>query len=276
LCIGLHAAPFETLIPHLTPGLPVISLVRDSAAVPALAHWLTGHGFGATHLWVLEALGGPRERIRRAPAGEFDMKDLIAPVAVAFVAAGCIGIARVAGLPDEAFAHDGQITKRPVRALTLSALAPRQDELLWDIGAGSGSISVEWCLAGGRAIAIEARPDRVLNIRANAAAFGLEKRMTTLEGHAPEALTGLPPPSAIFVGGGCDAGLLGAVWAAMRAGARLVVNAVTLETEALLVHWQEKNGGELLHIGISRAQPIGGSRGWVPSRPVVQWSVAKC
>ncbi len=276
LCIGLHAAPFEILIPHLTPELRVISLVRDGAAVPDFASWLTGHGFGATHLRVMEALGGPRERIRTARADEFDLKDAIAPVAVAFIAAGGAGIARVVGMPDDVFAHDGQITKRPVRALTLSALAPRQGELLWDIGAGSGSISVEWCLAGGRAIAIEARPDRVLNIRSNAAAFGLEKRMTIVEGHAPEALTGLPAPAAIFVGGGGDAGLIGAVWAAMRAGSRLVVNAVTLETETLLVHWQEKHGGELLRLEFSRAQPIGGSRGWVPSRPVVQWSVAKC
>ncbi len=275
-CIGLHAAPFETLIPHLTAGRRVIALVRDGAAVPALADWLARRGFGATQLRVMEALGGPRERTRNGQADRFDLEETIAPVAVAFVAAGGPGIANVPGLPDEAFAHDGQITKRPVRAITLSALAPRSEELLWDIGAGSGSISVEWCLAGGRAIAIEARADRVQNIRANSAAFGLEKRITVAEGRAPEALAALPAPAAIFVGGGCDASLLAVVWDLMPPRARLVVNAVTLETEALLVRWHETHGGELLRMALSQAAPLGSSRGWVPSRPVVQWSAVKC
>lgn len=275
-CIGLHAAPFETLIPHLTAGRRVIALVRDGAAVPALADWLARRGFGATQLRVMEALGGPRERTRTGQADRLDFQETIAPVAVAFVAAGGPGIANVPGLPDEAFAHDGQITKRPVRAITLSALAPRSEELLWDIGAGSGSISVEWCLAGGRAIAIEARADRVQNIRANSANFGLEKRITVVEGRAPEALAALPAPAAIFVGGGCDASLLAVVWDLMPPRARLVVNAVTLETEALLVRWHETHGGELLRMALSQAAPLGGSRGWVPSRPVVQWSAVKC
>lgn len=275
-CIGLHAAPFETLIPHLTAGRRVIALVRDGAAVPALADWLARRGFGATQLRVMEALGGPRERTRTGQADRLDLQETIAPVAVAFVAAGGPGIANVPGLPDEAFAHDGQITKRPVRAITLSALAPRWEELLWDIGAGSGSISVEWCLAGGRAIAIEARADRVQNIRANSAAFGLEKRITVVEGRAPEALAALPAPAAIFVGGGCDASLLATVWDLIPPRARLVVNAVTLETEALLVRWHETHGGELLRMALSQAAPLGGSRGWVPSRPVVQWSAVKC
>ncbi len=276
LCIGLHAAPFETLVPHLTAGGRMILLVRDGAAVRALAEWLTRHNFGATYLSVMEALGGPRERIRTRRADRFDLLETISPVAVAFIGAGGSGISRVPGLPDEAFAHDGQITKRPVRAMTLSALAPRKEELLWDIGAGSGSISVEWCLAGGRAISIEPRADRVHNIRANSAAFGLEKRMVIVEGSAPDALAGLAAPDAIFVGGGCDANLLAALWAIMPVGARLVVNAVSLETEVLLVQWSEKHGGELLRIELSQAAPLGSLRGWAPSRPVVQWSAVKC
>ena len=181
-----------------------------------------------------------------------------------------------AGLPDDAFVHDGQITKRPVRALTLSALGPRPGELLWDVGAGSGSVSVEWCLAGGRAVAIEARADRAENIRANAAAFGLSSRLTVVEGRAPEALAGLAPPNAIFVGGGADAEMLTALWAAMPANSRLVANAVTLETEALLVQAQRRHGGELLRIELAHATPLGSKRGWLASRPVVQWSVVKC
>jgi precorrin-6Y C5,15-methyltransferase (decarboxylating) len=275
VCLGLHAAPFETLIPRLTSGLQAVCLLRDGAAPGALAAWLNRHGFGASQLWVLEALGGPRERIRGTRADGFEMTDVATPVAVAILAAGGCGIARAAGLPDHAFAHDDQITKRPVRALTLSALAPRHGEMLWDIGAGSGSISVEWCLAGGRAVAVEARMDRVQNVRANAAAFGLTQQMTIVEGRAPAALTGLPPADAIFVGGGCDDALLAGLWSAMRVGARLVANAVTLETEALLVQLHARHGGELVRIELAQAAPLGGRRGWVPVRPVVQWSVVK-
>src|SRR5690606_38291598 len=114
------------------------------------------------------------------------------------------GLSRASGLPDDSFAHDGQITKRPVRALTLSALAPRPGELLWDIGAGSGSVSVEWGLAGGQAVAIESRADRAVNIRLNADAFGLAHRLRVVEGKAPAALQDLPPPDAVFIGGGGD------------------------------------------------------------------------
>ena len=272
-CLGLHAAPFETLIRHLAPGLRLICLVRDGAAASALAAWLTGRGFGASHLWVMEALGGPAERIRETPADGFDLADLAAPVSVAIAVAATPGMPHVPGLPDDAFAHDGQITKRPVRALTLSALAPRSGDTLWDIGAGSGSVSVEWCRAGGRAMAIEARPDRARNIRANAAAFGLAKRLSVIDGQAPDALAGLPPPNAVFVGGGADSGLFEALWRVLPKGARCVANAVTLETEVLLVALHGQRGGDLLRIELAQAAPLGGLRGWVPSRPVVQWSV---
>ena len=194
---------------------------------------------------------------------------------MALVAAGAAGLPRVSGLPDAAFIRDGQITKRAVRALTLSALAPRPGELLWDIGAGSGSISVEWCLAGGRAIAIEAQADRAETVRANAAAFGILPRLTVLEGLAPGVLTGLAAPVAVFVGGGANQALLDTLWLALPAGARLVANAVTLETEALLLAAHAQRGGELLRIELAQAAPLGGMRGWAPSRPLVQWSVVR-
>ena len=272
-CLGLHAAPLETLIQHLASDVRLICLLRNGAAVPALAAWLTDHGFGASPLWVMEALGGPAERIREASADGFDLSDVAAPVAVAIAAVGATGLPRVAGLPDHCFAHDGQITKRPVRALTMSALAPRPGELLWDIGAGSGSIAVEWCLAGGHAAAIEARSDRARNIRTNAAAFGLTKRLSVIDGQAPDALAGLPPPNAVFVGGGADTELLEALWRVMPKGARFVANAVTLETEALLVALHGQRGGDLMRIELAQAAPLGGLRGWAPSRPVVQWNV---
>ena len=274
-CLGLHAAPFETLLPHLAPAQRAICLLRDGEAAGELAAWLTQKRFGASSLSVMEALGGPRERIRTTKAASFDLADVAAPVAVAITAAGAGGWSRASGLPDDAFVHDGQITKRPVRALTLSALAPRPGEMLWDIGAGSGSISVEWCLAGGRAFAIEARADRVVNIRTNAVAFGVANSLTIVEGSAPAALAELPSPNAVFVGGGCEQSLFYALWAMISKGTRLVANAVTLETEALLLAEHYRHGGELMRIELAQAAPLGSMRGWVPSRPLVQWSVVK-
>jgi precorrin-6Y C5,15-methyltransferase (decarboxylating) len=274
-CLGLHAAPFETLLPHLAPAQRAICLLRDGNAAGDLAAWLTQQGFGASSLCVMESLGGTGERIRTTQAAGFDLAEIAAPVAVAISAAGAAGLPRTAGLPDDAFVHDGQITKRPMRALTLSALAPRPGEILWDIGAGSGSISVEWCLAGGRAFAIETRSDRAANVRTNAAAFGVAHALTVIEGTAPAALATLPSPRAVFVGGGNDQSLFDALWAMISEGTRLVANAVTLETEALLLSEQNKHGGELLRIELAQAGPLGTMRGWVPSRPLVQWSVVR-
>lgn len=274
-CLGLHAAPFETLLPHLARARRAICLLRDGAAAGDLARWLTHKGFGASSLSVMEALGGPAERIRTTPAASFDLADVAAPVAMAIVAAGAAGLPRTPGLPDEVFVHDGQITKSPIRALTLSALAPRPGETLWDIGAGSGSISVEWCLAGGNAFAIEARADRAENIRSNAAAFGVAHRLTVVTQEAPAALEKLPSPDAVFVGGGGGQSLIDTLWSTIPAGSRLVVNAVTLETEALLLLEQKRRGGDLLRIELSRETPLGKMRSWVPSRPVVQWNVVR-
>ena len=274
-CLGLHASAFETLLPHLSPARRAICLLRDGNAAGELAAWLAQKGFGASSLSVMESLGGPHERIRTTQAAAFDLSEVTAPVAVAITAAGAAGLPRASGLPDDAFLHDGQITKRPMRALTLSALAPRPGQVLWDIGAGSGSISIEWCLAGGSAFAIETRADRAANIRTNAAAFGVANNLTIIEGAAPAAFAKLPTPNAVFVGGGNAQSLLDALWAMIPAGTRLVANAVTLETESLLLAEQSKHGGELIRIEIAQAGPLGSMRGWVPSRPLLQWSVVR-
>lgn len=273
-CLGLHAAPYERLVPVLARGMTALVLLRDGAAVPALAHWLVGHGWGASRLTVMEALGGPAERIRQAGAEGFDLEGIAAPVAVSIQAQG-EGLSRASGLPDDLFLSDGQMTKRPVRALALSALGPRPGELMWDIGAGSGSISVEWCLAGGRALAIEQKPERAANIRANAASFGLTHRLSVVEGEAPAALSGLEPPQAVFVGGGGDEALLSHLWDRLAPGTRIVAHGVTLETEALFARWHGLHGGELMRVDIARAAPLGRMTGWVPARPVVQWSVTR-
>ncbi|MDX1574929.1 MAG: precorrin-6Y C5,15-methyltransferase (decarboxylating) subunit CbiT, partial [Kiloniellales bacterium] len=186
-------------------------------------------------------------------------------------------LATVPGLPDEAFQHDGQLTKREVRAATLAALAPVPDQLLWDVGAGCGSIAIEWMRAAtrARAIAVERSPDRVALIAANAAALGTPL-LEVVEGEAPAALKGLQDPDAVFLGGGVGTpGLLDACWARLGPGGRLVANAVTLEGEQALLAWRAENGGDLTRLAVSRAEPVGGLTGWRPLMPVTQLAAAK-
>jgi precorrin-6B C5,15-methyltransferase / cobalt-precorrin-6B C5,C15-methyltransferase len=274
-CIGLHAAPVERLVPLLARGTRIICLVRDGKAASDLASWLTARGFGASKLWALSALGGPHERVIESRADRYAGEQAESPLAIAIAADGAAGLPRASGLADDLFKHDGQITKRPVRALAMSALAPRPGERLWDIGAGSGSISIEWALAGGLAIAIESREDRIANIRANAAAFGLAHKIKVVVGRAPSALENLDKPNAVFIGGGLDAAIFDAVWPLLPDGTRVVAHSVTLESEALLSELQHRHGGDLMRIEISRAAPLGRMRAWEAARPIVQWSAAK-
>lgn len=272
-CHGLHAAPLANLRAALTPGGRMICLVRDGAAPAGLAAWLTQQGASAATLWVCECMGGPAQRIRKTTAGVFNLTDVQAPVAVAVDLPMGVGLSRASGLPDDVFAHDGQITKRPVRALTLSALAPRPNELLWDIGAGSGSISVEWCLAGGRAIAFEQHAQRAANITQNSADFGLSHRMQVIHG---DALSNLPKdlmPDAVFIGGGGSQTMFDHLFQILSQGTRLVANGVTLETESLLSQLHACKGGALMRIELAQATPLGTMRGWQPARAIVQWSV---
>jgi precorrin-6B C5,15-methyltransferase / cobalt-precorrin-6B C5,C15-methyltransferase len=278
--VSLHGRALDLVRPHLQPGARVLALTSDGAAPAALARLVAELGFGASRLTVLEALGGPRERVRAATAERFDLAAIgdLNTVAIEVVAgAGARIIARAAGLPDSMFVHDGQITKREIRAVTLSALAPRHGELLWDIGAGAGSVAIEWMLADAslRAIAIEARADRAARIHRNAAAFGVPG-LEVVEGTAPAALAGLPAPAAIFIGGGAsDEGTIDAAIAALGPGGRLVINAVTLATEAQLIARHGKLGGELTRIAIARADAIGNKTGWRPAMPVTQWAWVK-
>lgn len=275
-CLGLHAAAFARLRRHIVPGRRAIVLVRDGAAVATLARYLRDLEFGGSPLYILEALGGRRERIREIAAAAFDCNDIVHPVAVGIVFAGEGAVlSRASGLPDAWFEHDGQITKRPIRALTLSALAPKPGETLWDIGAGSGSISIEWLLAhpSTHATAFEADPVRAARAESNAAALGVE-RIRVVQGRAPAALDDHAMPDAVFIGGGLSEAMLDALWTRLPDGTRLVANAVTLESEAVLARWHDLKGGTLLRIELSDAAPLGTRRGWRASYPVVQWSVA--
>ncbi|OIQ31319.1 MAG: cobalamin biosynthesis bifunctional protein CbiET [Alphaproteobacteria bacterium MedPE-SWcel] len=276
LCLGLHAAPFSSLLPLLGRDTQAICTLRDGDAARALAQWLQAQGHGSSRLHILERLGGPHARCRSTTAQAFDLTGVTAPVVAAIDVTGA-GMPQASGLPDAAFASDGQITKRPVRALTLSALAPRHGEHLWDIGGGSGSVSVEWCLAarGATATTFEPRADRLMNIRRNAETFGVAHRMTVVEGRAPDVLGGQPIPHCVFVGGGGSQALLDALWNILPAGTRLVANGVTLETETLLMQAHARHGGHLLKAEIAEAGPLGAMRGWERARPVLQWSVTR-
>lgn len=270
LCLGMHAAPLSRLRPHLAPGARMILLLRDGAAVTELAGYLAETGFGASEVTVLEALGGPREGVTQATAetlaGAFEH-----PVCAAVTVAGDgVVLPRASGLPDALFDSDGVMTKRPVRALTLSALASRPGEHLWDIGGGSGSIGIEWLLSDPSlaATTIEPRADRIALIEGNARALGCD-RLKVVQGKAPEALRDLPNPDAVFIGGGLSEALLAAL---EPLEARIVANAVTLESEALLVAAQARLGGTLMRVEISEVAPIGPKRGWKQAFPITQWS----
>jgi precorrin-6Y C5,15-methyltransferase (decarboxylating) len=284
ILLSLCGRPLDLLRPHLHPAARILVLTSDQRTPQELACLLSDLGFGLSQVTVLESLAGPRERIRAARADRFDLSDIDPLNTVAIeVAAGPNAriLPRAAGLADALFEHDGQMTKREVRALTLSALAPRRGELLWDVGAGAGSVAIEWMLADTslNAIAIEQRGDRAARLMRNAAAFGVP-HLQLIQGSAPSALEGLTRPDAVFIGGGATvAGVMESVRSALRPGGRLVANAVTLESESILLRWEAQWGGSLTHIAISRADPVGGDTarlsGWRPSMPVIQWAWVK-
>lgn len=273
-CLGLHARSFEHLTPLLALGERFICLLRDGAAAQGIAAWLQERGWGESPLWLVSQAGSAEQTMRSGTAAELAMDlmktPVLAPVAAAFEARGGCGLAQVPGRSIDAFAHDGQITKSPVRAMTLAALAPRRGECLWDLGAGSGSVSIEWCLAGGEAVCVEQHAARVANIAANATRYAATLQVVHCA--ALSALAQLrPEPQAVFVGGGFDRELFQALRARLAGPWRLVVNAVALETQALLMELHRTHGGQLLQLQWSEAVPLGSMQSWSAARPVVQW-----
>jgi precorrin-6Y C5,15-methyltransferase (decarboxylating) len=278
--ISLHARPIDTLRLQLMPGRRVLALSEGRDTPSAVAVLLTKLGWGQTRLTVLTCLGGPRESVVSAEAqcwGECPVADLNTIALECRPGPGARAFSRLAGLPDDAFEHDGQLTKCEVRATSLAALAPLWGETLWDIGAGCGSIAIEWLRAGEgcAAIAVERDPGRAAVIARNAAALGVPGLHIVL-GTAPDAVADLPTPDAIFIGGGIRAPeLLSSVWAALRPGGRLVANVVTVEGEARLFDWHQRNGGRLTRIAVSRAEPAGRHHLWRPLPGVTQLSAIK-
>ncbi|MBX9946503.1 MAG: precorrin-6y C5,15-methyltransferase (decarboxylating) subunit CbiE [Reyranella sp.] len=278
--VSLHGRALEGIVRHLQPGARILALAWDGGTAAALARLLVARGMGGSTLVILENMAGPRERVRQATAAGFDLADVAAlnTIAVDVVAApDAVVLALAPGLPDDLFEHDGQLTKRDIRAITLSALAPRQGELLWDIGLGAGSIAVEWLLRHPSlgAIGIEERCDRAERAARNAAALGTPD-LRIVEGRAPAAFAGLPRPDAVFVGGGLsDDGVLEEAWSCLKPGGRLVANAVTLDSEARLGASFQRHGGELVRLQAVKADRVGTTFAWRAAMPVTQWRARK-
>lgn len=278
--VSLVHRPAEILHPLVAPGRRAVVYIGSVEAPEQVAALLRERGFGPSRLIRLEELGGPAERIVQGTA-DVPPPGPVAPLhalAVEFrPGPGAAPLPRMPGLPDEAYETDGQLTKREVRAVTLAALGPLPGELLWDVGAGSGSVGIEWMRAhpACRAVAVEARADRAERAGRNARALGVPG-LEVIVGEAPASLAGLEPPGAVFVGGGLTTpGLVEACWEALRPGGRLVVNAVTLEGEAELTRRRAELGGRLVRLEVAVADPVGGLTGWRARMPVVQWAVAK-
>ena len=277
--LSLHGRSLPRLIPHVRPGARILTLCLNGKTPSMVAGLLTSRGFGASQLTALSHLGSDVEACLSRTASRWRGKivpDLTTLAIECRAGAKAQFHSTAPGLPDDAFQHDGNITKREVRAITLAALGPLPGAHLWDVGAGCGAVALEWCRAAhsATAAAIECRADRLRSIEANALELGVPD-LTIVAGKAPAAFKGLTQPDAIFIGGGASGAdgpnLLARAWRRLKPGGRMVANAVTLEAEAQLQSCLERHGGELLRIGIAQADPLGNRRGWRPQRPVTQW-----
>lgn len=278
-CISLHGRPADRFRAWPAPDLRIIALSGDAATPPRVAQMLVEAGFGQSEMTVFGHVGGPKESRAEAIAAAWgpEIPDLNT-MAIRCVADPGVSFApKTPGLADELFRHDGKMTKREIRALTLAKLAPHRDALLWDVGAGCGSVAIEWMRAAPetRAVALEPNAERRAMAADNAIALGAPE-LKLIDGRAPDALADLPGPDAVFVGGGAsDPAVIPACWDALKPGGRIVANAVTLEGQAELLRAHRERGGELIRIAVERASPVGGMTGWRPAMPVMQWSAVR-
>ena len=276
--LTVHGRPVEQMIAFIQPQARLLILTTGAETPAKIAAFLTERGFGKSRMTVLAAMGGQDEArfdgVAESWAHEVPAFNTLAVECVAAPDAALLP--RVPGLADELFEHDGTMTKQEVRSVTLSKLMPMRGALLWDIGTGCGSVAVEWMRGAryARAVGIEPRADRRAMAAANALALGVPK-LELIDGYVPEALEGLEAPDAVFIGGGLSREVFEAAWAALRPLGRLVCNAVTLESEAVLLDLHKEFGGELVKISVARAEPVGRLTGWRPLMPVTQWSLIK-
>ncbi len=279
-CLTVHSRPIEMIHPFVQPYARLLILSNDGGSPAQIASLLRERGFGPSRLSVFEHMGGGRERRVDGTAENWtdtSIADLNTVAVVCHPADGVQMLSRSPGLPDDVFRHDGQLTKREVRAMTLAALRPGPGQRLWDVGAGCGSIGIEWLRMEpyAAAIAIESNEDRVAYIRENAVALGAPT-LSVVCGEAPAVLSGLEPPDAVFVGGGLTtANLIETCWQSLKSGGRLVANAVTVEGEQRLAEWHGTKGGALRRIAVTRAAPSGRFEVWQALVPVTQWEIIK-
>ncbi|HEX6978448.1 MAG TPA: precorrin-6y C5,15-methyltransferase (decarboxylating) subunit CbiE [Alphaproteobacteria bacterium] len=278
--LTLHGRPIGLLALHLAPGARLLVLSSDGTTPTQVAAYLRDAGWGPSTITVLEHMGGPDERRFDGTAADWtdaSFADLNTLAIHCVPGPNARARSRAPGLPDDAFVHDGMLTKREVRAATLAALAPFPGQVLWDIGAGCGSVGIEWMRAarGARAIAVERDPARLTLIAQNASALGVPQ-LEIAAGEAPSALEGLPEPDAIFIGGGLTApGLIDICWNALQPGGRIVANAITIEGERAIYDAFTDYGGDLCRIAVARADAVGSYIGWRAQMPVTQWSARK-
>lgn len=278
--LTLHGRDAANIESFIQPGAQLLVLTADATTIPEVARRLVARGFGESMITVLENMGGARERQSSSPASRVPdtvFSDLNTLGVHCIAAEDAKIYPRLAGLPEDAFRHDGQITKREVRAATLAALSPAPGQLLWDVGAGCGSVAIEWMRSarGCEAIAFESNKTRLNMIAVNADQLGTP-RLKIVPGEAPAALAGLSPPHAIFIGGGIgDAGVFEACWQALKPGGNLVANTVTLEGERRLIDLQGTHGGELVRMDVATLSHVGPYRALKPRMAVLQWRAQK-
>lgn len=276
--LSVHGRPIERVVPHVVPDARLLILAHDGHTPKAIAAMLADRGFGESRMTALAHLGGDMESrtTTLARAWSAEVPDLHVLAVECVAGADARWLPRIAGLPDEAFEHDGKLTKRELRALALAKLMPHRGALLWDVGAGCGSIGIEWMRAadGAMAIALEPRAERRAMAARNAAALGVPE-LDIRDARAPEELADLPVPHAVFVGGGVSDATVAMSAERLKSGGRLVAHAVTLESEAVLLGAYEERGGTLARLSVAHAEPIGGFTGWRPAMPVTQWAWVK-
>jgi precorrin-6Y C5,15-methyltransferase (decarboxylating) len=276
--LTVHGRPVEQMIAFIQPRQRLLVLTTGDQTPGEIANFLTMRGFGQSKLTVLAAMGGNNEQIffGHAETWGHEVPSFNTLAVECIAAPDAVLLPRVPGLPDDFFEHDGTMTKREVRALTIAKLMPMRGALLWDIGAGCGSVAVEWMRAArdAQAIGIEPNADRRLMASKNALSLGTPQ-LQLVDGSAPLALIELPPPDAVFVGGGLTNEVFDSAWAALKPLGRFVANAVTLESEKILMELLEKHGGELSRLAVSRAEPVGKYHGWRSFMSVTQWSIVK-
>ena len=279
-CLTLHGRPLETLRAYLAPEHKLVILSHDGTTPAAVAAELYDAGYGASEITVFEHMGGDKERRVEGKAESWTEQEIADLNTITVFCQGGSRARRYFGAPglrDKTFENDGQLTKREIRTLTLSSLAPSPGALLWDVGAGAGSVAIEWMLGarGAEAIAIERDAERIARIARNAASLGVPG-LKPVHGEAPDVMELLPQPNAVFIGGGLGVpGMVETCWARLKPGGRLVANAVSLESEALLARWRDELGGTMVRVNISRAKGVGERRLWRPLTPVTQWAAIK-